>query len=162
LRAIRRDWGLLLGVGIATILAVIAIVAIMESFDIEMAPATSLEFLLWGLIAASGWCWTSFMLYIGMRYLDRDSKVLRYSLSASLPFFVVHQPVILAVAYFVVQWDMGILPKFLVLVVSAFTVSLGLYQFVIRRFGLLRAMFGMKVVARSVTPVAQKPAIAGS
>ncbi len=148
LRAIRRDWGILLGVGTAAILAFIAMVAMMESFDIEMAPATSSEFLLWGLIAVSGWCWTGFMLYIGMRYLDRDSKVLRYGLSANLPFFVVHQPVILAIAYFVVQWDAGILPKFLILIVSAFAVSLGLYQFVIRPSGLLRMLFGMKAAPK--------------
>jgi glucan biosynthesis protein C len=159
LRAIRRDWGFLLGVGIVAILGVIATVAAMESFDIEMAPATSLEFLLWGLIAASAWCWTGFMLFIAMRYLDRDSKVLRYSLQANLPFFVVHQPVILAVAYVVVQWDAGILPKFLVLVSISFAVSLGLYQFVIRRIGLLRALFGMKPLAKA--PTAQPAEVPG-
>jgi hypothetical protein len=145
LQAIRRDWGILLGVGTAAILAVIAMVAMMESFDIEMAPATSSEFLLWGLIAASGWCWTSFMLFIAMRYLDRDSKVLRYGLSVSLPFFVVHQPVILAIAYFVVQWEASIAVKLLVVVLGAFAVSIGLTELVIKRVGILRVLFGMKV-----------------
>jgi glucans biosynthesis protein C len=144
LRAIRRDWQILLGVGIAAMLVAMAIVVSMESFDIEKAPGTFWEFLLWGLMAACGWCWTAFMLYIGMRYLDRDSKALRYGLSANLPFFVVHQPVILAIAYFVVQWDAGILPKLLVLMISAFAVSLGLYQFFICRTASLRALFGMK------------------
>lgn len=158
LRAIRRDWGLLLGVGIATILAVIAIVAGMESFDIDMAPATPLEFLLWGLIATSGWCWTAFVLFIGMRYLDRDSQALRYGLSASLPFFVVHQPVILAVAYFVVQWDAGILPKLLVLISISFAVSIGLTEFVIKRVGILRVLFGMKPAARPLSVPSQEVA----
>jgi glucan biosynthesis protein C len=153
LRAIRRDWPILLGVGIAAMLAAMAIVVSMESFDIEMAPATSLEFLLWGLIAACGWCWTAFVLFMGMRYLDRDSKVLRYSLSANLPFFVVHQPVILAIAYFVVQWEASIAIKLLVVVFGAFVVSLGLTELVIKRVGILRLLFGMKVRPR--TPVVQ-------
>jgi glucan biosynthesis protein C len=153
LRAIRRDWPILLGVGMAAILAAMAIGVSMESFDIERAPGTFWEFLMWGLIAICGWCWTASVLYIGMRYLDRDNGVLRYGLSANLPFFVVHQPAILTIAYLVVQWDAGILPKLLALVLGAFAVSLGLYQFVIRRIGLLRAMFGMK--ARPGTSVVQ-------
>ncbi len=61
-----------------------------------------------------------------------------------MPFFVVHLPVIIVIAYFVVQWNAGLLPKLLVVVLGAFAISLGLYQFVIRRVGPLRAMFGMK------------------
>jgi glucans biosynthesis protein C len=143
LRAIRRDWPILLGVGIAAVLAAMAIVVSMDSFDIEMVPGTFSEFLLWGLMAVCGWCWTAFMLYIGMRYLDRDSKVLRYGLSTNLPFFVVHQPVILAIAYFVVQWEASIAFKLLVVVVGAFAVSIGLTELV-KRVGILRALFGMK------------------
>jgi glucan biosynthesis protein C len=152
-RAIRRDWRILLGVGIAAILAAMAIVVSMESFDIEIAPATSLEFLLWGLIAACGWCWTAFMLFVGMRYLDRDSKALRYGLSANLPFFVVHQPAILAIAYFVVQWEVSIALKLLVVILGAFAVSIGLTEFVIKRVGILRILLGMKV--RPSAPVVQ-------
>jgi len=153
LRAIRRDWGLLLGVGIAAILTVIAMVATMESFDIEMAPATPSEFLLWGLIAASGWCWTAFTLSIAMRYLDRDSKALRYGQATLLPFFLVHQPAILAVAYFVVQWEASIAFKLLIVVLGAFVLSIGLTELVIKRVGILRVLFGMK--ARPSTPAVQ-------
>jgi glucan biosynthesis protein C len=71
------------------------------------------------------------MLFIGMRYLDRDSKVLRYGLSVNLPFFVVHQPVILAIAYFVVQWEASIAFKLLV-VILLFGLLLGLTTFVVR------------------------------
>ena len=151
LRAVRRDWPFFLGAGIVAIVAVTAIGMSIESFDLFRPPGTFREYFLWGLIAACGWCWTGFMLSVAMRYLDRDGKVLRYSLTANLPFFVVHQPVILAVAYFVVQWDAAILPKFLVLVSISFAVSLGLYQFVIRRIGLLRVLFGMKPLPKAPT-----------
>lgn len=144
LRAIRRDWPLLLAVGLVAFVAAAAVPIMTGEFDVEAAPSTPLDFAWWALFAVCGWCGTALMLFVGMRYLNRDSRALRYSLGASLPFFVVHQPVVLAIAYFVVQWDAAILPKFLALTISAFAVSLGLYQFVIRRFGLLRAMFGMK------------------
>jgi glucan biosynthesis protein C len=149
LRAIRRDWWILLGAGIVAMLAVTAIGFSIESFDLFRPPGTFREYLMWGLIAACGWCWTAFMLFIAMRYLDRDSKVLRYGLSASLPFFVVHQPVILAFAYFVVQWQASITLKLLVVVLGAFAVSIGLTELVIKRIGILRALFGMKPLPKA-------------
>lgn len=148
LRAIRRDGWILLTVGIMAITAAVVIVLSMEPlmgpFDIEKGPSTLVEFLEWGLFAACGWCWSAFMLFVGMRYLDRDSRLLRYSLGANLPFFVIHQPVILAVAYFVVQRDAGILPKLLTVAAGAFAISLAFYELLVRRVGLLQAMFGMK------------------
>lgn len=153
LRAIRRDWLILLGVGIIAILAVMALGMSLETFDIENPPRTFWEFLMWGLIAVCGWCWTAFMLFIGMRYLDRNSKVLRYGLSVNLPFFVVHQPVILAVAYFVVQWQATVVFKLLVVALGAFAVSLGLTEWVIKRIGMLRVLFGMKLPPKA--PAAQ-------
>jgi len=144
LRAIRRDWRMLLIVGIVATFAAMAIIMSFESLDIEKPPRTFWEFLMWGLIAACGWCWTAFMLFIGMRYLSRDSKTLRYGQIALLPFFVVHQAVILAIAYFVVQWQATILIKFLVVTFGSFAVSIGLYEVVIKRVGILRLIFGMK------------------
>jgi glucans biosynthesis protein C len=148
LRAIRRDWPLLLAVGLVAFVAAAAVPIVTGEFDVEAAPRTLLDFAWWALFAACGWCGTALMLFVAMRYLDRDTQVLRYSLGAILPFFVVHQPVLLAIAYFVVQWDAGVLPKLVILVLSAFAISLGLYQFVIRRVALLRAMFGMKTPAK--------------
>jgi hypothetical protein len=84
------------------------------------------------------------MLFIGMRFLNWSHKLLRYGQEAILPFFVVHHPVILVIAYFVVQWNIGLLPKLVVVGLGAFAVSLGLYQFIIRRVGPLRVMLGMK------------------
>jgi len=143
LRAIRRDWPILLGVGIAATLVATPI-GVSIQFEIEKAPSTFWEFLVWALVAVCGWCWTAFMLFIGMRYLDRDSKTLRYGQATLLPFFVVHQPAILAIAYFVVQWQAPIAVKLPAVVLGAFLLSIGLVELVIKRFGFLRLIFGMK------------------
>jgi glucan biosynthesis protein C len=148
LRAIRRDWWILLGAGTVGIVAAAAVGLSIESFDLFRPPGTFREYLLWALIAASGWCWTAFMLFIAMRYLDRDSKVLRYGLTANLPFFVVHQPVILAIAYFVVQWDAANDIKLLVLILGAFAVSIALTELV-KRAGILQVLFGMKLLPKA-------------
>jgi glucan biosynthesis protein C len=153
-RAIRRDWRILLGAGMVAWLAGTAI-GYSFGFEIEKSPRVFWEFLTWGLIAACGWCWTAVMLFIGMRYLDRDSKALRYGQATLLPFFLVHQPAILAVAYFVVQWEATIAIKLLVVVLGAFVVSIGLTELVIKRVGILRVLFGMK--APPATPLVQPP-----
>ena len=76
--------------------------------------------------------------------LGSDSKALRYGQVTQLPFYVVHQPVILAIAYFVVQREAIIPIKLLVVVLGAFALSIGLVELVIKRVGVLRALCGMK------------------
>ncbi|MFN8596302.1 MAG: acyltransferase family protein [Anaerolineae bacterium] len=149
-RAIRRDWRIILGVGIAATLAAMVIGMSLESFDIERSPSTFWEFLMWALIATCGWCWTAFVLVIGMRYLNRDSQALRYGQVTLLPFFVVHQPAILVIAYVVVQWEAALVVKLPVVVLGAFVMSLGITELVIKRVSVLQSAFGMKAAHRSV------------
>jgi glucans biosynthesis protein C len=143
-QAIRRDRWIILIFAVAAIGLAVVIGTSFESFDIETPPAMFQEFLLWGLVGACGWAWTILMLYVGMRFLDRQTRPLRYLLEIMLPFFVVHQPVVLAIAYVVVQWQASIPVKLLAVGVGAFMVSIGLVELVIKRIGWLRLLFGMK------------------
>jgi len=79
-----------------------------------------------------------------MRFLDFSNQWLRYGQEAILPFFVLHQPVIIVIAFFVVQWSAGIWIKLPVVVVGSFLVTIGLYELVVKRFRPLRVAFGMK------------------
>lgn len=143
IEAIRRDWVILLVVLLVTSLA-FGYLAMSLQFDLEKAPSTLPAFLLWALVMAAGWCGTSLMLVVGTRFLDRTGPALRYSLDVLLPFFVIHQPVILVIAYFVVQWDLGLLPKLMLVLVSSLAITLGLCEFLVKRVGFLRMLFGMK------------------
>jgi hypothetical protein len=134
---------MLLAVGIAAVAAG-TVMGFSIEFNTEAPPRALVELLMWVIIVICGWCWTGFMLFVGMRYLDHDSKALRYGQTTLLPFFVVHQPVILAIAYWVVQWEADVAIKLLVVVFGAFLVALGLAEFVIKRVGILRVLFGMK------------------
>jgi glucan biosynthesis protein C len=151
--AIRRDWPITLAIGTLAFLGGAAIVVSTGEFDIESAPHSLLNFTWWGLFAVCGWCWTAFTLFIGMRFLNFTNRLLRYGQEAIVPFFVVHQPAIIVIAYFVVQWAAGLVPKLLVVVVGAFVGSLALYQFVIRQVGVLRLAFGMKQGFKGAVPV---------
>ncbi len=57
---------------------------------------------------------------------------------------MIHQPVIIFIAFYAVQWEVHLLIKLLVVVIGSFAASLGLYEFLIRRIGPVRALFGMK------------------
>jgi glucans biosynthesis protein C len=153
--AIRRDWPILLGVGLATTLAFGVLILALGSVDLEVSPRALPEFLLWACVAAAGWSGAAFMLFIGMRFLDQDSKALRYGQATLLPFFVLHQTVMLAIAYFVVQWPVGLLPKLLIVLAGSFLTTIGIIELVIKRVGILRILFGMKAgqaaQARSAT-----------
>jgi peptidoglycan/LPS O-acetylase OafA/YrhL len=85
-----------------------------------------------------------FIFYIGMRYLDYRDQWLRYGREASYAFFFIHQPVIIVISFFVVQWEIPLLIKLLVVVIGSFVMSLGLYDLLVRRIPPVRALFGMK------------------
>jgi len=88
-------------------------------------------------------------MYIGMRYLDHTSKWLRYGREASYPFFFVHQPVILCIAFYAVQWQVDLTIKLLVVVIGSFATSLGLYELLVRRIDPVRALLGMKPLQKA-------------
>jgi hypothetical protein len=63
---------------------------------------------------------------------------------AVLPIYILHQPVILLLGYFIIQLQLPILVKYLIITPLAFGTTLGLYEYGIRRVNLLRYLFGLK------------------
>ena len=67
-----------------------------------------------------------------------------YGRETILPFYLLHHPVIIIIAFYVVQWNVGITLKYLVVFLGSLLVTLGLIELVIKRIGALRGFFGMK------------------
>ena len=76
------------------------------------------------------------------RHLDRATPWLAEAYQAVLPFYILHMPVLLGVAYVTLSWNIPILVNFLLIAVVSFALIAGLYS-IIRRSQLLRAVFGM-------------------
>ncbi len=72
------------------------------------------------------------------------ARVERYANEAVLPFYLLHQTVIVIIGFYVVQWPIGALMKFLTISFLALVTTLLLYEIVIRRTRLTRFLFGMK------------------
>ncbi|HJW83364.1 MAG TPA: acyltransferase family protein [Anaerolineae bacterium] len=143
-RAIRRDWRIILAAAIGAWVLLMGMLATGDPFTWAETPGIPEFYLVWSLITVSAWCWTVFVLFVGIRFLDFSNAWLRYGQEGVLPFFVVHQPVIIVIAFFVVQWNVGVPIKMLTVVLGSFVISVGLYELVIKRIDLLRAVFGMK------------------
>jgi glucan biosynthesis protein C len=111
-----------------------------------------------GLRGLSAWCWVLAFLGLGRRYLTRRTSFLGYANEAVLPFYVLHQTVILGVGYFVVQWAIPALLKWPIILAISLTVIMALYELLVRRFNGLRVLFGLKW--RPKAPAAQsRPAV---
>lgn len=144
MQAIHRDWLLYLILGV-----VCSLFFFSSSFGVPVtdwmeSPGTTGFYFSWTLFGINSWCWTMVMLYIGMRFLDYSNEWLQYSREASYPIFIVHQPVIIFIAFYVVQWELDLLLKLLIVVIGSFAVSLGLYELFVRRINPIRRLFGMK------------------
>ncbi len=90
------------------------------------------------------WCYLLTTLGYGMRYLTSNRRLLSYANEAVLPFYILHQPVILALGYFIIPLQLPILVKYLIITPLAFCITLGLYEYGVRRVNLLRRAFGLK------------------
>ena len=71
-------------------------------------------------------------------------SVERYANEAVLPFYLLHQTIIVAIGFYVVPWRISALLKFLIISSTAFVITLLLYEAVIRRTRLTQFLFGMK------------------
>jgi acyltransferase-like protein len=74
----------------------------------------------------------------------RWQRAARYANQAVLPFYLLHEPVIVAAAGIIVRWHAPIGVKYPALVAASFTATLALYELVVRRYRLTRFLFGMK------------------
>ena len=106
------------------------------------APAIAVFFL--ALRGFRTWCWLVAILGFGSMYLNFNNRALKYANEAVLPFYILHQTVIVIIAYYLINWGAGVMVKYLVLSVSSFVVIMALYDLIVKRVGALRFIFGMK------------------
>jgi len=111
----------------------------------------------------AGWAWiVAIMGFAGSLAARRDSRppitpspapavprprwrrAARYANEAVLPFYLLHEPVIVAAAWLIVRWHAPIAGKYAALAIVSFAATLGLYETLVRRFRVTRLLFGMK------------------
>lgn len=68
----------------------------------------------------------------------------RYANAAVLPFYILHQLVIVAIGFYVVTWNTSAILKFLFISLAGLALTLLLYEILVKRTRLTRFLFGMK------------------
>jgi hypothetical protein len=67
-----------------------------------------------------------------------------FSNEAVLPFYILHQTVIVTLGFYFVHWNSGVYVKYLVLCVASFVTICIIYEMLVRRVNVLRVLFGLK------------------
>jgi glucan biosynthesis protein C len=100
------------------------------------------------------WGWIVGLFWLGGRFLNFTNRFLAHVNEMVLPFYILHQTVIVIVAYFVVQTGLAIPLKYSITAIISFAVIVALYELIVRRVGVLRFLFGMR--RKAATPEPQR------
>jgi glucan biosynthesis protein C len=91
--------------------------------------------------------WGFLLAFLGLtgRFLNLSNRFLSYANEAVLPFYILHQTVIISIGFYVVQWDTGVGLKYLTISTTSFAAIMLIYELLVRRINVLRFLFGMRL-----------------
>ena len=112
-------------------------------------------------LVANVFTWCSLLAFIGYgrRYLSFSNPLLRWARDASYPVYILHQTVIIAIGYWIIQQPWHAWTKFAVVVLGTMAICVALYEG-IRRFDATRILFGMKAARKARKDTASGPTVA--
>jgi glucan biosynthesis protein C len=96
------------------------------------------------LVSLNQWQWLIVIWGFAVQYLNKGSKFLTYANQAVFPFYIFHQTLIVIIAYYVIQMEIDIFAKFLI-VLTLTLLGMWLLFETFKRTAVTRAMFGMKI-----------------
>jgi hypothetical protein len=115
-----------------------------------------------GLQGLAGWAWLVALMGCGAAVTARRrnprtaeprpatareprwQRAASYANPAVLPFYMLHEPVIVALAWVIVRWHAPIPVKYPALVAASFAATLVIYEIAVRRYRISRLLFGMR------------------
>jgi len=107
------------------------------------------------VMAIVTWGWLFAFLGLAKRYLNSTNRFLAYANEAVLPFYILHQTVIISIGFCVVQWNMHAGLKYLMISTTSFIGIMLIYELLVRRVNVFRFLFGMRTV-RTAQPMEVK------
>ena len=97
-------------------------------------------------ILANAFTWTWIMVFLGFgrQYLSFSNRLLAWARDASYPIYILHQTVIIVIAYFVIRQPWAAWTKYWVVLGATLLVCLLAYEYLLRRVAFLRLAFGIR------------------
>ena len=122
--------------------------AIMYSRTGEPTYGTSYFVLLLSTFGLSSWLWVLAILGFSIQRLRYSRPFLAYANEAVLPFYILHQTILLTLGYFIVRRPLADMLKWAITAAFSFIICIGLYELLIRRINPLRFLFGLRPRAK--------------
>jgi peptidoglycan/LPS O-acetylase OafA/YrhL len=139
--AVDRQWWWALALGVA---AMVARAALWPGSEDYPDPSWQDSVVNWLGYQVGLWMVIVGLMGLFHRYAQRKGRAYAYATEAAYPFYILHQTVIVLIAYGVVQWGVGIPLKFTLIAAASFALTVAVYEVAIRRWGFVRPLFGMK------------------
>lgn len=142
--AVARRWheSLAVALGSTAILAAFAAVGLAGGF--ESRPVLTPAWAVYELTrTVNTWSVVVLVLALGIHAFNRAGRWVEHLDEAVLPFFVLHHPAVVLVAFFVVQMDAGLWTKFTIQLLVSFALIAAVYELGIRPFDSVRWLFAL-------------------
>lgn len=98
----------------------------------------------WSVCTLLSWSGLLVLLGYAIRYCKNTPAWLLSANELIYPFYILHQTIIVALAFYIIQWDAGIAVKSMSVLFGSFLVCAGICLFIIKPIGILRYLFGLK------------------
>ncbi|GAP98216.1 acyltransferase family protein [Leptolyngbya sp. NIES-2104] len=134
--------------GIASGLAILCMALFLGLWQSDLIPdrAYSVNYVLYQCFrGCNSWFWVLMVLGLGRKFLNVNSKLLSYANEAAYPVYLLHQTVLVTIAFYVVRWNADVMTKFLIISTASIIATIALYEVFIRRFNGARFLFGLKL-----------------
>jgi hypothetical protein len=97
------------------------------------------------LVIATFYTWSVLicLFAMGSKFLNRNNKSRKFMNELVMPFYVIHQTIILVIGFFIVQLDMHFFAKYIIIMLTAFT-TCAILLVPIKYLNPLRFIFGMR------------------
>jgi len=96
------------------------------------------------LMAIESNCWIFAIFGFGYKYLNKPGAALSYLSQAAYPIYIIHMFALYAAAMIILPMEIPVIVKFISTVVFTGAMCFFIYEFIIRRIGFLRPLFGLK------------------
>jgi uncharacterized protein (DUF2147 family)/peptidoglycan/LPS O-acetylase OafA/YrhL len=146
---LQREWKRSLAIGLgATAVLLLAVLGVTASSAVLLAGS-----------AVAGWCFVVALLGLAHQVLTTSGRALHYLSESAFPVYVLHQAAIVLPGYFLIRLPMGIGAKFVLLLLLSVSLTLAVYQWLVRPFAVPRFLLGMKPKA---CPIRRSVALSAS
>ncbi|HEU4883307.1 MAG TPA: acyltransferase family protein [Longimicrobium sp.] len=92
----------------------------------------------------NAWFWVLAILGFGLRHLSFRNRLLDYAGEGIYPFYLLHQTVIVVIAFYVIRAPDGVWAKFWFTSAVSFALTAAIYDLLVRPYRITRFLFGMK------------------